>query len=270
MTINHVHAMPSAIKTAMSRPAAQHGALVALAAAIMIWANGAQAGGLSIGGRSLADVDASVGGLDAKASVGGRSLAEGCVGSCGGNSGSGGTSASAGGVSASVGAGSGSTGSTGGLGVSASIGGGSGSGGGLGVTASVRGGGLTASVGTTGGATGGGTGSGPGTVPGPVGGGAIGGVTATTRKNTSNPVGVMAASGRCAGVGNTQAFNGFALIDRQGETLGTIRNATIDSRMKIREVRIQTPGNACYTLSGGAYDVATGWIKVNMDRARLQ
>lgn len=137
--------------------------------------------GVTVGGGSVANVDADVAGLDATAQVGGGSVAAACVGSCG----------------------------------------------------------TAAAPGAT-----------PGT-PGTPTATPVAGLPATPVKPVVPKVLACAAAG-----GNTTAFNGYPLHDRDGRMLGIIHSAELDGQAKIKSVSIQSVQKRCTSVSGTNFAVA--------------
>lgn len=234
------------------------GPMTALPLVVCLGAAPALAGGLSVGlgglgevsvGRgSLAEADLDVGGLDVEASVAdGGSLARGCVGNCDG----GGTS-----VGVSVGGG----------GVSASLG----TGGGTGTPGSGTGGTGTGGTGTGGTGTGGTGTAGPGTGAPGTPGVATAGVTQDAMTPLDQPRTRRRAMA-CAGSGNSGVYDGFALVDRNGQPIGQVHDTRLSPDLKIMGIRVKTVRNLCVGLEGGSYTVAEdGRIWVNMDGARFR
>jgi hypothetical protein len=77
-------------------------------------------------------------------------------------------------------------------------------------------------------------------------------------KSKSIPAGGFA----CAASGNSEAYSGFRLIDKDGQVVGKIAE-TWDESNKIKKVWFQTAGNKCLSLSGGQYRVSGGDVWVN-------
>lgn len=192
-------------------------------------------GEVSVGRDSLADVDVDVGGLDVEAGVMERdTVARGCVGNCDGDGGSVGLSVGARGISASVGSGTAGSGSVG------------------------TGGG----TGTTGGSSVGGTASAPsvGTQA------RLGTVTDTQPTNR-----LRQRAMACSGGGNSFVYNGYPVVDRNGNPIGVVHDTRLSPDLKITGLQIKTTRNRCVGLDGGSYNLsADGRVWVNMDGARLR
>lgn len=135
--------------------------------------------GVTVGGGSVASVDADVAGVDARAKVGGGSVAAACVGSCG-----------------------------------------------------------TAAA----------PGAAPGTPGTPT---AVAGLPATPAKPVAPKFLACAAAG-----GNTTAFNGYPLHDRDGRMLGIVHSAELDGQARIKSVSIQSVKKRCTSVSGTNFAVA--------------
>jgi hypothetical protein len=160
-------------------------------------------GNVSVGGSGgLVDADLDVAGTDVEATVGhGSTVADVCVGGCGGGTG----------------------------------------------------GGVTVVVG------------GPGTVPGtgvPV----PGTVPVKAYRKPLRSGGAM----RCAKAGNTNVYDGFTLVDRDGDFLGWVAATKLDTNLKIAEVRVQTEDSGCFGLKGGSYQVSGTQMSVNLDGSTLR
>lgn len=139
-----------------------------------------------VGGGSVAAVDANVGSVDVKATVGGTSTASACVGNCGASTGPGTTPANP-------------------------------------------------DLPTQ-----------PGTTP-------VAGKPFTSP--TAKPV-VPKVLACAAASGNTTAFNGYPLYDRDGRMLGIIHSAQLNSEAKIQSVSIQSVKKRCTTIGRTGFTVA--------------
>ena len=183
---------------------------------------------VSIGGGSLASVDANVGNTSVGADVlGGGNVADVDADVLGG-SGNGGISADA------------CVGHCGSSGGGAGSGGGSGSGGG---TDTAGGGGATG-----GGSTGGGTG-----------GSATGGTngngndaTLVTRRATGMVPPIQSGPYRCAKGGNTSLYEGYPVMDNQGRWVGTAHSITLGGDRSINTLRLMSASGNCTAVKGGA------------------
>ncbi len=60
----------------------------------------------------------------------------------------------------------------------------------------------------------------------------------------------------CAGSGNTTAFDGYPLMDRNGAFLGYVHSTELGSGTVIQTVRIKTVANTCATISKGGFTVS--------------
>lgn len=110
----------------------------------------------------------------------------------------------------------------------------------------------------------GGAGSGPGTgVPKP-------GVPGVVAENGTRKPLAPGAAMRCAKAGNTDVYNGFTLVDRDGDFLGWVHATSLDTNFRIAEIRVQLEDSSCIGLKGGSYRVSGTQMTVNMDGSTLR
>ena len=158
---------------------------------------------------------------------------------------------SVGGISA------GASASTGGVSAGASVGGG----GGINAGVGIGGGGVSAGV-SIGGRTP------PGTTPANPPGTGVAGVD--PNEPSSRQLRRANKSLICAKGGNTSAFNGFALIDTDGSTVGWVHGAEIGTDQRIKSVRLMSASGACYALNGGSFKVKGEEVWVNVDASKFR
>lgn len=80
----------------------------------------------------------------------------------------------------------------------------------------------------------------------------------------------MLGSLTCARGGNTQVFNGFSVVDRNGQMVGWVHDAQITPDQTITQLQFQTVRNVCVGLRGGSYSVSGSEVSVNMDGSRFR
>lgn len=153
--------------------------------------------GATIGGKSVASVDADVAGLDAKAKVGGGNVASACVGSCNSSTSPGPTPGTASPVDPAI----------------------------------------------------------PGT---PV------AAQPIDQAQIIAPVKLTCATKD----GNTTAFNGYPLRDRDGRMLGIIHSAQLDGSAKIKAISIQSVKKRCTSISNTGFTVANNAITGAFDASK--
>ena len=74
----------------------------------------------------------------------------------------------------------------------------------------------------------------------------------------------------CASVdGNTTAFNGYPLTDRQGRVLGIVHSAQLGNGTQIETVSFRDIGKGCTTLKKGGFTVAGYAIKGSFDAQKM-
>lgn len=120
-----------------------------------------------------------------------------------------------------------------GLGLGGTVDVGSGDGG-SGLSVSIGGdSGISATIG----GTGSGAAAGSGTTPGTIGltGSGIAGAAGTTARPSDQL--------RCTGDGNSQVFNGFPVIDRNGVQVGVVHDAQVNASLQIEALRFETTPN---------------------------
>ncbi len=119
--------------------------------------------------------------------------------------------------------------------------------------------GVGVSIGTSRSATGSGTSGGtPGSA-------AVDPSTVSSNPEAAAKARRMLGSLTCARGGNTQVFNGFSLVDRNGQMVGWVHDAQITPDQTITQLRFQTVRNTCVGLKGGSYSVSGSEVRVNMD-----
>ena len=194
---------------------------------------------ISAAATPVSALEVSVGGISAGASVGGGGVSAGA--SVGGSGGvNAGASVGGGGVSAGA-----SVGGGGGINAGVGIGGG-------GVSAGVSIGGRTP----------------PGTTPANPPGTGVAGVD--QNEPSSRQLRRANKSLICAKGGNTSAFNGFALIDTDGSTVGWVHGAEIGTDQRIKSVRLMSASGTCYALNGGSFKVKGEEVWVNVDASKFR
>ncbi len=77
---------------------------------------------------------------------------------------------------------------------------------------------------------------------------------------------------RCAAGGNSTAYNGYQVVDRRGNPLGWVEDATVDSRLNVDRVRFMANGNvtgapACIEFGGGNISVSNGSVQLPISQA---
>ncbi|WP_071675975.1 hypothetical protein [Nioella nitratireducens] len=98
---------------------------------------------------------------------------------------------------------------------------------------------------------------------------------------TQNPDGQRDVAGRgagggggprCAAGGNSTAYNGYQVVDRRGNPLGWVEDATVDSRLNVDRVRFMANGNvtgapACIEFGGGNISVSNGNVQLPISQS---
>jgi hypothetical protein len=74
----------------------------------------------------------------------------------------------------------------------------------------------------------------------------------------------------CRSGGNAQIYQGFAVRDRSGAVIGSVRNVTLGGDRSILGMDIRTTRGRCVGLRGGSYSVAGDEVSVNLDGSRLR
>lgn len=69
--------------------------------------------------------------------------------------------------------------------------------------------------------------------------------------------------------GNTTAFNGYPLTDRQGRVLGVVHSVQLGNGTRIETVSIRDIGKGCTTLKQGGFTVAGYAIKGSFDAQKM-
>jgi len=72
----------------------------------------------------------------------------------------------------------------------------------------------------------------------------------------------------CAGSGNTTAFDGYPLMDRNGAFLGYVHSTELGSGTAIQTVRIKTVANRCATISKGGFTVSGNAMRAGFTAAQ--
>lgn len=60
---------------------------------------------------------------------------------------------------------------------------------------------------------------------------------------------------RCSAGGNAQVFNGFSVVDSNGQKIGIVHDAFLTDKLTIRRVQFQGLDQRCFGLSNGKYSV---------------
>ncbi len=92
----------------------------------------------------------------------------------------------------------------------------------------------------------------------------------TTLSTVSTPVMPIKTKMRCAKGGNSQVYNGLPVADQTGTVVGWVHDVKLDQQLNVTDLRLQTVGKRCVSLTGGTYKVSEGMIRVKIDAARLQ
>ena len=73
----------------------------------------------------------------------------------------------------------------------------------------------------------------------------------------------------CSAGGNAQVFNGFDVIDMEGEIIGTIHDSFLTPELKIRRIQFAGLDDRCFGLSNGEYTVEGATVTVNIPASFL-
>jgi hypothetical protein len=86
---------------------------------------------------------------------------------------------------------------------------------------------------------------------------------ASTPNNAMTSQRLARLARKCSSQGNTDAFNGFSLLDRKGATMGWVHAAEIDRNLKIARLSFVGTNEKCMGLLGGNYKITSDQLRMN-------